>query len=139
MRICCSGAQLSCFVLELTGKGNVDCCNYCTNCFLAQFAGVREAVWELLMGLPLASPSGDALCRDAFFRSFVLWQLGGKCHTSKPGALILRSPMGLKVVAASGLQVVGIKGPEQWLKGQLATTELAPGSASQPGRLLSPH
>lgn len=60
-------------------------------------------------------------------------------RNAKPGVLILHAPMGLKAAAPSGLQVVGIKGPEQRLKGQLTTTELGPSSATQPGRVLGPH
>lgn len=65
--------------------------------------------------------------------------MGGKCHTSKPGVLILHAPMGLKLAAPSGLWVVGMKGPEQRLKGQLTTTELGPSSATQLGRVLGAH
>lgn len=39
-------------------------------------------------------------------------------------------------MAACGLQVMGINRPEQQIEGQLKTTELCPGSALQPGRLL---
>lgn len=45
MLLCCSGAQLCCFVLEMPGKGNValflqkDHCNFCTTAF-SQFSWV---------------------------------------------------------------------------------------------------
>jgi len=47
-------------VLELAGKGNINCCSYCADCFLSQFSGIWVAVWDNSV-LALLHNHGDSL------------------------------------------------------------------------------
>lgn len=99
--------------------------------------------WSLKgsLGAAHGCPTGFSIWRCAmqrcFFKSFILRQMRGKFCTSKPPCSHV--PVGLKAAAASPLWVRRTKGPEKQPKGQLRAIELGPSSASQPGRLLSPH